>query len=54
MRLLRLTFVISGRVETAGRFRATPEGWSWSTKDGAVTLGDVTVLDAAREEAARP
>ncbi len=38
--------VIDGVVNSPGDFLTTEQGWQWQTKEGQVTLGDVTVFDA--------
>ncbi len=44
--------VLAGTVHSAGFFEATTDGWQWSTDAGAISLGDVTVLDATGSEIA--
>jgi len=38
--------VITGKVESAGEFEKTKNGWQWRTEQGGVTLGEVAVFDA--------
>jgi hypothetical protein len=38
--------IIEGRIASSGRFEKLASGWQWRNEHGAVTLGDVTVLDA--------
>jgi|GEM_PF-3323082 len=42
--------VVTGRVQSAGEFAATNEGWVWATEAGVVSLGGVTVFDAQGKE----
>ncbi len=43
-------FVIEGEVITAGTFQVKGNSWQWRDKEGAVTLGNVYVFDAAGKE----
>ncbi|MBK7369085.1 MAG: T9SS type A sorting domain-containing protein [Candidatus Eisenbacteria bacterium] len=45
-------FVLEGAIASTGAFEATEHGWMWRDAEGVVSLGRVTVVDAAGEKLA--